>query len=71
MIITSLAVTEAAKERRESRGGHTRLDYLDYDPELGMLNIIIRKSIDGINVVKSDKKIMPDDLDEFVHKEAI
>ena len=71
MIITSLAVTEAAKERRESRGGHTRLDYPDYDPELGMLNIIIRKSIDGINVIKSDKKIMPDDLDEFVHKEAI
>ena len=71
MIITSLAVTEAAKERRESRGGHTRLDYPDYDSELGMLNIIIRKSIDGINVIKSDKKIMPDDLDEFVHKEAI
>ena len=71
MIITSLAVTEAAKERRESRGGHTRLDYPDYDSELGMLNIIIRKSIDGINVIKSDKKTMPDDLDEFVHKEAI
>jgi succinate dehydrogenase / fumarate reductase flavoprotein subunit len=71
MIVTSLAVTEAAKERRESRGGHTRLDYPDYDSELGMLNIIIRKSPDGINVIRSNKEIMPDELYEFVHKEAI
>ncbi len=71
MIITSLAVAEAAKERRESRGGHTRLDYPEYDEELGMLNIIIRKGPDGLNIVKSDKKIMPDDLQEFVMKEAV
>ena len=71
MIITSLAVAEAAKERRESRGGHTRLDYPEYDKELGMLNIIIRKGPDGLNIVKSDKKIMPDDLQEFVMKEAV
>ena len=71
MIITSLAVAEAARERRESRGGHTRLDYPEYDNELGMLNIIIRKGPDGLNIVKSDKKIMPDDLQDFVMKEAV
>ena len=71
MIITSLAVAEAAKERRESRGGHTRLDYPEYDKDLGMLNIIVRKGPDGLNIVKSDKKIMPDDLQEFVMKEAV
>ena len=71
MIITSLAVAEAARERRESRGGHTRLDYPEYDNELGMLNIIIRKGPDGLNIVKSDKKIMPDNLQEFVMKEAV
>ena len=71
MIITSLAVAEAAKERRESRGGHTRLDYPDYDKELGTLNIIIRKGPDGLNIVKSDKKIMPDELQDFVMKEAV
>ncbi len=71
MIITSLAVAEAAKERRESRGGHTRLDYPDYDKELGTLNIIIRKGPDGLNIVKSDKKIMPNELQDFVMKEAV
>ena len=71
MIITSLAVAEAAKERRESRGGHSRLDYPEYDKELGTLNIIIRKGPDGLNIVKSDKKIMPDELQDFVMKEAV
>ena len=71
MIITSLAVAEAAKERRESRGGHTRLDYPEYDKELGTLNILIRKGPDGLNIVKSDKKIMPDELQDFVMKEAV
>ena len=66
-----LAVAEAAKERRESRGGHTRLDYPEYDKELGTLNIIIRKGPDGLNIVKSDKKIMPDELQDFVMKEAV
>lgn len=71
MIITSIAVAEAAKERRESRGGHTRLDYPEYDDDLGMVNIIIRKGPDELNIVKSDKKIMPDDLQSFVMKEAV
>jgi len=71
MLITSLAIAEAAKERRESRGGHTRLDYPEYDNELGSLNIIIRKGPDGLNIVKSDKKTMPNDLHEYVLKEAV
>ena len=71
MIITSLAVAKAAKERKESRGGHTRLDYPDYDTELGKLNIIIRKGPEGINVVKSEKAKMPDDLSNYVAKEAV
>ena len=71
MIVTSLAIAEAAKERRESRGGHTRLDYPEYDKELGALNIIVRKGPDGLNIVKSDKKIMPNELHEFVLKEAV
>ena len=43
MIINSLAVAEAAKEIRDCRGGHTRLDYPEYDKELGTLNISLEK----------------------------
>ena len=71
MIITSLAVAEAARERRESRGGHTRLDYPEYDKELGMINIIIRKGPDGLSIIKSDKEIMPEDLQSYVMKETV
>ena len=71
MVITSLAVAKAAKERKESRGGHTRLDYPDYDTELSKLNIIIRKGPEGLNVVKSEKAKMPDDLSNYVAKEAV
>ena len=71
MIITSLAVAKAAKERKESRGGHTRLDYPKYDAELEKLNIIVRKGPEGINVVKSEKNKMPEDLSNYVAKEAV
>lgn len=71
MLTTSLAVAKAARERNESRGGHTRLDYPDYDPDLGKINIIIRKGPDGPNIIKSTKSKMPTDLKEFVEKEAL
>tara|TARA_B100000941_G_C28490512_1_gene547660 strand:- start:68 stop:1867 length:1800 start_codon:yes stop_codon:yes gene_type:complete len=71
MVITSLAIAKAAKERKESRGGHTRLDYPKYDAELEKLNIIVRKGPEGINVVKSEKNKMPEDLSNYVAKEAV
>ena len=37
----------------------------------GNLNIIIRKGPEGINVVKSEKETMPDDLNDYVAKEAV
>jgi succinate dehydrogenase / fumarate reductase, flavoprotein subunit len=47
MLIASEAVVRCALERRESRGGHTRLDYSDYSPELANINAIIGKGEDG------------------------
>ena len=43
----------------------------EYDEILGNLNIIIRKGPEGINVIKSDKDKMPDDLSDYVAKEAV
>jgi succinate dehydrogenase / fumarate reductase flavoprotein subunit len=71
MIITSLALAKAALERKESRGAHTRLDYPDYDSDLGKVNMIIRPSSEGLSVIKSPLSKMPDDLSDYVLQEAI
>ena len=71
MIITSLALSKAALERKESRGAHTRLDYPNYDRDLGKVNLIIRPSSEGLSVIKSPLSKMPDDLSDYVLQEAI
>jgi succinate dehydrogenase / fumarate reductase flavoprotein subunit len=43
MLTVSLAVTQGALARRESRGGHTREDFPDADPELGRVNFVQRQ----------------------------
>ena len=71
MIITSLALSRAALERTESRGAHTRLDYPDYDDELGKLNMIVRPGPGGMSVVKSPLLEMPAELNDYVLKEVV
>ena len=71
MIITSLALSRAALERTESRGAHTRLDYPDYDDELGKVNMIVRPGPGGMSVVKSPLLEMPAELKDYVLKEVV
>ena len=47
LLLVSEAITRAAIERRESRGGHFRDDYPDKDPAFGNVNIVLRKGRDG------------------------
>ncbi len=44
MITTSIAVTQGALNRKESRGGHTREDYPGPDPEMGKVNFVQRQT---------------------------
>ena len=71
MIITSLALSRAALERTESRGAHTRLDYPDYDDELGKVNMIVRPGPGGMSVVRSPLLKMPTELNDYVLKEVV
>ncbi len=66
MICVSKSVTLGATSRKESRGGHTRDDFPNADPELGKINFA--QTTDGgnwdspITIVESPLLVMPDDL---------
>ena len=47
LLTVAEAVTVAAIERRESRGGHFRDDHPDKDASYGSFNIVIRKASSG------------------------
>jgi succinate dehydrogenase / fumarate reductase flavoprotein subunit len=66
MLTLSRSVATGAKNRKESRGGHTRNDFPKPDPELGKINFA--QTSDGGNwdspiiVTESPLLVMPDEL---------
>jgi succinate dehydrogenase / fumarate reductase, flavoprotein subunit len=62
LLSVSEAVTLAALERRESRGGHTREDYPDPDPKFAKVNIVIRKKNGEWSLNQEPLAEMPDDI---------
>ena len=47
LLTVAEAVVMASDARKESRGAHSRLDYLDKDPEWGTVNLVLKKGHDG------------------------
>jgi succinate dehydrogenase / fumarate reductase flavoprotein subunit len=62
MLTVSECVAKAALTRQESRGGHTRDDYPQTDPEWGKLNLVVRENRGSIDINRQPLPQMPDDL---------
>jgi succinate dehydrogenase / fumarate reductase, flavoprotein subunit len=62
LFVCAEATCRAALLRRESRGAHSRTDYPKEDPELGKVNMCVRKSADGMSVSPTTCPQMPDEL---------
>jgi len=63
MVVASKAVARCALQRTESRGGHTRLDHPDMNPEWSTKNSIIRK--DGKGQMELTTEALPELPAEF------
>ena len=67
LLTVSEAVTRAALERRESRGGHFRDDYPTKDPAFGTFNTVIRRGADGeMQIERRPIPTMPDELTQVI-----
>jgi succinate dehydrogenase / fumarate reductase, flavoprotein subunit len=67
MLIVSEAVALSARERKESRGAHARIDYEKTDDEKwGKLNNIIIRDGDGMKLFQRETPGMPDDLKQIL-----
>ena len=66
MLDISEVVTIAALQREESRGGHTREDFPDSDPEWGKYNQVASWRDGRTEVTKSPLPEMPDELKQLL-----
>jgi len=69
MLICSEAVARSALMRKESRGGHARLDFPKLDPEQGHRNTVVRHDNGAMSVTQSPLPEMPAELRAIVDAE--
>jgi succinate dehydrogenase / fumarate reductase flavoprotein subunit len=69
MLIVSEAVARSAKERRESRGAHSRLDYPDPDSVWAGQNTVARLGGDTMEISTTPLPVMADDLRQLIATE--
>lgn len=69
LLTVSEAITKAAIERKESRGGHFREDFPNKDEAYGKINFVIKKGADGeMKISREPVKEMRADLKQVVEE---
>jgi succinate dehydrogenase / fumarate reductase flavoprotein subunit len=70
LLTVSEAITRAAIERRESRGGHFREDYPEKDSAGATFNVVIRKGEDAqMRLSREPVPEMPDELKRIIQEQ--
>ena len=71
LLTVSEAITLAARERKESRGAHSRIDHLEKDPAWGGFNHVVRKAEDGsMEVTRRDIPEMRQELKDIIEEQG-
>ncbi len=70
MLIVAESVARSAKERRESRGAHSRLDFPDLDPVWAQQNNAVRLAGEAMEIVTTPLPELPDDLRQLITMES-
>ena len=70
LLTVAEAITRAAIERKESRGGHFREDYQGKDKTFGELNNIVRRGSGGeMQVVREKIPPLPAELEQIIKEQ--
>jgi succinate dehydrogenase / fumarate reductase flavoprotein subunit len=70
LVVCAEATCRAALLRRESRGAHSRTDFPKEDPQLGKVNMCVKKAADAMTVSPTPCPQMPDELRKILEQKS-
>ena len=70
MLIVSEAIARSAKQRRESRGAHSRIDFPEADEKWAKLNSVVQFAGDTMKVKTARLPALPNELQQLITKEV-
>lgn len=68
VLTVARGIALAARERKESRGGHARSDFPNYDPQFAKLNLLIKNDNRVMTVERQPRPEPPADLKQLIEE---